>query len=320
MPGPRRVRTAGAQLCVDTGEVMNFPRPAALLLAGVVALTGCEEPLQEESEEQGDGGPPQGVSDMEASAPNPTGDQHSHEDMREALEGTIDDAELSDSDDLYPSIRDINRELQKLVVEPTTCKSFVTTSAMPVPSGALAAFADHAPRQTSVHSFEDSEAAGAYIENDIEGLDSCDSHTVVRDLGEDEVEAETELSEVDVESGAENAVAVHRSVDDADGTEHDLAVVLRHGAVVVSGTETLDDSPSEDDAEELAVDLEAEAASVLSDLVGEEITAPEPEENDAEDDSEDDSEEENDAEDDGTDEDGSDEDTDAEGDSPDGED
>lgn len=242
-------------------------------------LAACGTASQDEPEEDTGGGAADGGMDqVQAMAPDPTGDQHSHGQMREALEESIDGAEITDTDDWWESLRDVSRELQKLRVDPTDCKSFVTASAQPIPAGALAAIAQHDQRQTAAYSFEDADEAQIYVNQEFEGAELCDEHTVTRELSEDEeIETESTLEEVEVLSGAEDALAVSHVLDVDDDTQRSLTVLLRYGSTVVANAATLQEPLDEDGREDLTVDLEAEAAAVLSTLTGEEIVEPEPE-------------------------------------------
>lgn len=247
-------------------------------------LSACGTAAQEEPEQDTGGGAADGGMDqVQAMAPDPTGDQHSHDQMREALEESIDGAEITDTDEWWESLRDLNRELQKLRVDPAECKSFVTASALPVPSGALTAIAQHDQRQTAIYSFEDADEAQAHAEQEADGAQKCDGHTVTRELDDDEqIETETALDEVEVLSGAEDALAVSHAMEAEGETQRGLTVLLRYGSTVVINAATLDEPLEDEPRQELVVDLEAQAASVLSALTGEEITAPEPEPEDDE--------------------------------------
>lgn len=250
-----------------------------------LVLSACGTTVEEEEAgSPGGGSAGGGMDQVEATAPQPAGDQHSHDQMREALEERIDAAEITDTDDWWDSLRDLNRELQKLRVEPAECKSFVTASALPAPSGALTAIAQHDQRQTAVYSFEDPDEAQTYANQEAEGAQQCDGHTVTRELDDDEqIKTETALDEVEVRSGAEDALAVRHTMEAEDETQRGLTVLLRFGSTVVVNAATLDEPLEKEPREELAVDLEAQAAAVLSTLTGEEITAPEPEPDDEED-------------------------------------
>lgn len=122
-----------------------FPRSAravsAVALAGLLALTACEADLPDQDGGSGAGGSG-GQGFDELSAPDPRGSQLSHEDMREVLEEHLSGAGITDTDDYYASLREIETELQKLAVDPTDCKQYVVQSASPVPEGALIAHAD----------------------------------------------------------------------------------------------------------------------------------------------------------------------------------
>ena len=149
-----------------------------------------------------------------------------------------------------------------------------------MPTGALGALAESGDSQAVIYTFEDSASAQDYLQTERTGLESCAEHTVVRDLGEPQAEADTELTELSVSSGAEEAVAVQRVMSDEDDTQRHLTLILRHGAQLV-----LIDQPEDEETDQDAaiVELEASAALILSDLVGEEILAPEPEPEDDED-------------------------------------
>ena len=256
----------------------------AVLPVAALALTGCEDELAGEVGPLGGGSLDQSVSDTQAQAPEPSGDQFSHEQMREALQehagGTV-----TDTDDWWPHLRDLNRELQKLQVQPTDCKPYVTASALPVPTGALGALAEAEDSQAVIYTFEDPTSAQDHLQTERTGMESCAEHTVVRDLGELQAEAVTELDELNVSTGAEEAVAVRRMMSDDDGTQRHLTLMLRHGAQLV-----LIDQPEDEDSDqdEAVVELEAAAALILSDLVGEEILAPQPQPEDDEEEDNDD--------------------------------
>lgn len=123
----------------------SFFRPAravtAFALTGLLTLTACEADLPQQGD--GDGaGSSDGEGFDELAAPDPRGSQLSHDDMREVLDEHYSGAGVTDTDDYYASLRDIETELQKLAVDPTDCKQYVVQSASPVPEGALIAHAD----------------------------------------------------------------------------------------------------------------------------------------------------------------------------------
>lgn len=267
---------------------------ASAVLAVALLNSGCGLGV-DEVDQPGDGPAENG---MEAAlAPEPAGSQHSHQQMRDALEETIEGADLTDTDDWWDSLRDLNRELQKLRVSPDDCKAFVTASALPVPSGALTAVADHPPRQTAIYSFEGDDEAQNYVSQELEGAEQCDEHTVTRALEDGDVAADTTLEEVEIRSGAEDASAVSSVMESEEETQWGLTVMLRQDSTVVGTSQALEAAVGQDEAEEVVVELEAEAASVLSALTGEELVVPEPEpEDDDESADEDDAEEDGDGE------------------------
>lgn len=113
----------------------------ALGLLGVLLLTGCESTPEEQP---GTPAAEPGTSSggVGQQIPEPSGNQLSHEEMREKLEARYPEAALSDTTDYWAGLRDVETELQRLVVDPPECKQFVVRSAVPVPAGALVAFAD----------------------------------------------------------------------------------------------------------------------------------------------------------------------------------
>ncbi|WP_120005801.1 hypothetical protein [Nesterenkonia muleiensis] len=125
--------------------------PLAVLPVAAMVLAGCEADLAGEDGPLGGGSLDQSVSDAQAEAPDPLGEQLSHEQMREALEGHTGGTSgtVTDTDDWWPHLRDLNRELQMLRVQPTDCKPYVTASALPVPAGALGALTEDGETQTA---------------------------------------------------------------------------------------------------------------------------------------------------------------------------
>ncbi|MBO0595629.1 hypothetical protein I2485_07850 [Nesterenkonia sp. E16_7] len=114
---------------------------AALGLLGMLLLTGCEStPAEQPGTPAAEPGTSSGGVGQQV--PEPAGNQLSHEEMREQLEARYPDAALSDTTDYWAGLRDVETELQRLVVDPPECKQFVVRSAVPVPAGALVAFAD----------------------------------------------------------------------------------------------------------------------------------------------------------------------------------
>lgn len=253
--------------------------PLAAVPFALLALTGCEADLEDEGGPLGGGSLDQSVSDAQVKAPEPVGEQLSHQQMRGALNEHSDGATITDTDDWWPNLRDLNRELQKLAVDPTDCKPYVTASALPVPLGALGALAESGDSQTVIYTFEDADAAQTYVDSERLGADRCDEHTVTRDLGEEQVQAQTTLTELSLRTGAEDGLAVGREMDASDATQRDLTVLLRHGPHTVLVAESEDPDADQDDA---VAELEARAADLLSAVVGEEIRAPEPEPDDDE--------------------------------------
>lgn len=262
------------------------PHPLLQTLAGAavatVLLTACEADQPEDSQDPEARQAGGGMSQVEAVAPDPQGSQYSHDEMRAAVESAVSPRTVSDTDDWWGSLRDINRELQKLRVEPSRCKSVVTASALPVPTGALTVSAAVESGSVFLHSFEDASAALSMIEAERQGARECDDHTVIRASGDDEFQAHTELGRLQVRSGAQDALAVRRVVDSDSETQRDVLVLIREGSVVAGASREIAEDLGEDERRDLVVELEAEAAAALSELLGEDITAPEPEPEDDE--------------------------------------
>ncbi|PRZ15659.1 hypothetical protein [Nesterenkonia sandarakina] len=114
---------------------------AALGLLGMLVLTGCETSTADQA---GTPAAEPGTSNqgVQQQVPEPSGNQLTHDEMREQLASRYPDAALSDTTDYWAGLRDIETELQRLVVDPPECKQFVVRSAVPVPAGALVAYAD----------------------------------------------------------------------------------------------------------------------------------------------------------------------------------
>ncbi|RJN31910.1 hypothetical protein [Nesterenkonia natronophila] len=266
----------------------------AMLLLALPTLVGCEADLETDDSPLGGGSLDSSVAEAQAEAPEPIGQQLTHQEMREVLEETLAPATLTDTDDWWPNLRDLNRELQRLEVHPTDCKPYVTASALPVPPGALGALAETDDSRTVIYTFTDADSAQEYVDSERLGVERCAEHTVVRDLGEEELKAETAVTELRVRTGAEDGLAVGREMEAPETAQRDLTVLLRQGAHTVLASDPEDPEAEQEDA---LTDLEARAAEVLSALAGEEIVAPEPEpEDDADSDEEQDTDDADDSE------------------------
>lgn len=258
---------------------MRTPSALITALTAALLLTSClgEAPDEGEQDPANPDDLPTGQAEETiATAPDPTGEQLDHSQMRDALEAHA-GGPITDSDEYWPHIRDINTELQRLAVDPNACKPYVTASALPIPSAALAAFAEDEDRQAAVYTFPDADAAQAYIDNEQRGTGQCSEHTVTRDMDGTEVEATTEIDEVEILSSADAHLALQQEVRDDDGTQHAIGVILRHQAQVVAITRPLSEPLSQDDAESAVVQLEAEAAAILEELTGADLEPPQPE-------------------------------------------
>ncbi|MCH8564572.1 hypothetical protein LTH96_02300 [Nesterenkonia sp. LB17] len=129
---------------------------AALGLLGVLLLTGCESSPAEQAGTPA-AEPDTSTGGVQQQVPEPSGNQLSHEEMREQLESRYPDAALSDTSEYWAGLRDIETELQRLVVDPPECKQFVVRSAVPVPAGALVAYADETTESAEDRSDEQPE-------------------------------------------------------------------------------------------------------------------------------------------------------------------
>lgn len=309
-------------------------RMSVLAAAGMLALAGCgPDPAAVEQDSEGGSIPdPGGVEQL--TAPDPTGDQRSHEAMREALSAEFPAATLTDTNDVLPNLRDLETELQRLSVDPQNCKAYVVSSAQPVPDGALIAAATvpsesesdsesgsesdsgsgsdspgagmtNARREATVLSFREAEAAEARIAGEQEGLENCPSYTASRsqDAGEGSGEGDdssvsttTEVDEESVRTAADQGIAAVREVSGGGETRRTVSVLLRQGAQIVAVSAAVEDDLSSDEIEETVETVQQEAADVLAELTGEDLSLPEPEDEDSEDE---DSEDEDSAEGDG---------------------
>ncbi|WP_010523733.1 hypothetical protein [Nesterenkonia sp. F] len=193
----------------------------ALAAATSLALAGCGQDPAAVEQDSGDEALPDPGGTEQLTAPEPSGDQRSHQAMREALRSVYDAATLTDTNDVLPGARDLETELQRLAVDPQECKQHVVTSAMPVPDDALIAAAQvsagesgsdeddsessggsedaggsgdsagsssgplTAGREATVMSFLDVEAAAARIDGEQEGVENCPSYTTGRSSGSD---------------------------------------------------------------------------------------------------------------------------------------
>lgn len=287
---PRRVRTV-----------------SVLALTGLLALTACEDevPQEQGSGEAGDFDD-EGFDELEA--PDPRGNQLSHEEMREILEDHFDGAGLSDTDDYYPNLRDIETELQKLAVDPTDCKQYVMQSASPVPEGALIAHADSGGAQNSGEGSEsdsedqadegsqdeggDTEASGGGfsstsvtlpLENESEqdaGQDEAAQDDAPQQDGEDEGEDDEEDEPVEVDLPSERQATIY-SFQDSRASEayfagEDSGLENCGSYTVTRGGIGEDDEPEAETStsvESVAVESEAEEAlGIYREVEGEDST------------------------------------------------
>jgi len=220
---------------------------AALGLAAMLLLSGCETTTVENSTEPlSDTGVSPG--DAAAQVPEPSGNQLSHEEMREQLQARYPEATLSDTSDYWAGLQDIETELQRLVVDPPECKQFVVRSATPVPAGALVAFAD-----TSGGSAGE-DAAG----EDREPEGSGDS------AGESS-EADPEASSDDVASDSMIRLASTEDEpsEDEGASEDGSGEGSRENSDDGSESEGDSESDSEEEPEPVTVDLPAERQAVV---------------------------------------------------------
>ncbi|GAA3050429.1 MULTISPECIES: hypothetical protein [Actinomycetes] len=286
-------------------------RVVPVLAVGVaLALTGCADDVAVRDSGGGGGaiGDPGGAQQL--SAPEPEGSQLSHEEMREALESEFTGASITDTDDVLPGLRDLETELQRLRVNPQECKQYVVESASPLPDGALMAHAiqqddggsgdsdgdsdsdtdgesggdsdsDGADgaREATVYSFTDWRSADAYLAGEEDGLQLCESYTVTRDVGGDESPfTEVALELLSVGTAADAGLGLTQEMTVGDESTHLVAVALRQGSQIVLVAEAPNEEPEDDDVEDLVEDLQEQAAVVLSELTGDDLSLEEDEE------------------------------------------
>ncbi|GAA1171862.1 hypothetical protein [Nesterenkonia xinjiangensis] len=292
-------------------------RPAAVAVAlavsGVLMMAGCGDDPAIADRERGGGSIGDPGGNQQLRAPEPEGNQLSHEEMREALEEYFGEATITDTDDVLPGLRDLDTELQRLRVAPQECKQYVVESASPLPDGSLVAHAvqtgsaggsgdsedsgdsgDSGDSEASedtgsgsveatVYTFADWESADALLSGEQDGVALCDTYTATRPSGEEDGEppvTEVTVEEVSVSSAADASLGLTQELRADGATSHLVAVMLRHGSQVVLVAEAGAEAPEED--EDLVEQLQEQAAAVLSDLTGEDL-ALEDEDDDDED-------------------------------------
>ena len=289
---------------------------------GVLLLSACgDDPaLVDQDQDTGTGTGGDRSDPQQLQAPDPQGNQLSHDEMRSVLEEHLPGAELTDTDDVVPDLRDLETELQRLVVDPQRCKQYVVESAKPVPEGALLAHAvdtteitdgdeedpddeseqdseedsgedsgedldgDEETLEATVYSFEDWEVAVAHFAGEESGVETCDTYSVSRPTGEgeDAVETESSIQTVSVTTVADGALGLTRELTSEDASSWSTAVMLRQGSQIVVMAESSQEEPDEDALDDVVESLQERAAAVLSDLTGEDLTVEEEEDEDEE--------------------------------------
>lgn len=203
---------------------MATRRPLSSLLgismAAVLLLTSCSEGGSDEEAGQPTQEAPSNPADEGSSAPEPTGDQLSHDDMRSAVEAHLSGATLTDTDDYWGDLRSIETELQKLDVEPVDCKQYVVESATPVPDGALLVHAD-----TSGEDDVGESPAPEGLEGEASPSPADDSDADDSDTNESE-ENESEENESDEGSSDGGASDEEAQVDDVPGLQTERQVTV----------------------------------------------------------------------------------------------
>lgn len=277
---------------------------------GAVILSGCADaPEDVDGEPDGDvaiGDPGEGI---EPSAPEPTGDQLSQQEMSEVLQEELDNPQIRTTDDLLESLRDVETELRRLEVDPMECQAQVLASGTPVPDGALVvsgteghaeedsedgseeeeagdgedAGAAELPERSltaTLYSYQQAPGAEGYMQTELSGLENCEEYTVTRTIDEEELETEVVSELVEVETGADEALARTLSAEDPHGERHSLAVMVRTEAQIITLVEPLEAALGEDEAEDRAQQLQDRAAEILGSLVDEDLETSEEDEED----------------------------------------
>lgn len=277
---------------------------------GAVLLSGCADaPEDVDGEPDGDvaiGDPGEGI---ERSAPEPTGDQLSQQEMSEVLQEELDNPQIRTTDDLLESLRDVETELRRLEVDPMECQAQVLASGTPVPDGALVvsgteghaeedsedgseeeeagdgedAGAAELPERSltaTLYSYQQAPGAEGYMQTELSGLENCEEYTVTRTIDEEELETEVVSELVEVETGADEALARTLSAEDPHGERHSLAVMVRTEAQIITLVEPLEAALGEDEAEDRAQQLQDRAAEILGSLVDEDLETSEEDEED----------------------------------------
>lgn len=277
---------------------------------GAVILSGCADaPEDVDGEPDGDvaiGDPGEGI---ERSAPEPTGDQLSQQEMSEVLHEELDNPQIRTTDDLLESLRDVETELRRLEVDPMECQAQVLASGTPVPDGALVvsgteghaeedsedgseeeeagdgedAGAAELPERSltaTLYSYQQAPGAEGYMQTELSGLENCEEYTVTRTIDEEELETEVVSELVEVETGADEALARTLSAEEPHGERHSLAVMVRTEAQIITLVEPLEAALGEDEAEDRAQQLQDRAAEILGSLVDEDLETSEEDEED----------------------------------------
>lgn len=125
------------------------------------------------------------------------------------------------------------------------------------------------------YSYPQPPTAERYLQTELSGLESCEEYTVTRTV--DDVEVQTELASalIDVDTGADEALARTLTASGADGEEHSLAVMVRREAQLITLVEPMQTALDEAEAEEEAQRLQDQAAQMLGMLVDEDLRTPE---------------------------------------------
>lgn len=222
----------------------------------MLLLSGCETTTVEDSSDPlGETGVSPG--DAAAQVPEPSGNQLSHEQMREQLQARYPEARLSDTSDYWAGLQDIETELQRLVVDPPECKQFVVRSATPVPAGSLVAFADTG----SADEGGDPESSGDSAGTDPDADPEASSADVPSDSMIRLASTEDEASEGEGGSGegsGENSGEGSSNDADADADADTDSETESNGA-----SEGDSEGDSEEESEPVTVDLPAERQAVV---------------------------------------------------------
>ncbi|EXF25907.1 hypothetical protein BG28_10395 [Nesterenkonia sp. AN1] len=241
---------------------------ASLGLLGALLLTGCDAtPAEQPGTPAAEPGTSSGGVGQQV--PEPSGNQLSHEEMREQLEARYPDAALSDTTDYWAGLRDVETELQRLVVDPPECKQFVVRSAVPVPAGALVAFADGTTAAAEDQGEEQQSEEQGEGQGEEPGGSEGDPEAGAHQPGGDDPEAQIQLASTEEDDSTDGESAEddpeNGDSENGDSEDGDSENSEPENSDSENGDSENGDSDDEEEPEPVTVDLpEQRQALILS--------------------------------------------------------